>query len=652
MKTEMASIEDFDVKEDKRVDSVPQEDLDEALDLTWVHTWKGFVKSRLCVRGFNQVVHDLDDTYASTPVLYMLRVLLLLALLRGYAIRFFDVSTAFLHATISSDKPIYVWPPIEFYPGGFIIWLLKKAMYGLRSSPRDWQIHFAQALRLLGFVRLQSDANIYVNWELMIYILAYVDDLLIIGPLMVIEEMVIKLAVKLLIKATGNLDEEGSQVRFLGRRLTRRGDKIIFDMDPDYMNVDLDYYGLLKCRPAVSPGSNELKRTVDGDEPLSTHEHKRYRMAVGRLQWLAPLRPDIMYAVKELARALHSPTFEDLAKLKHLLRYFKGTLKYYFVLRVSILVFSDNVIEIDVYVDSDWAGCTKTRKSTTGFIVYLFGSPIHFGSRTQDVPATSSGEAELYAMGTGSNEALHLRSFLLESKITKSVKIKIHTDSSAGKSIACRMGLQKRTRHVQLRFLFIQHLVSNNMISIHKIPGDDNQSDVFTKYVKADVLQRHLEKIGIEYVTEYYNISNIMYIEPNTYNNHSNIHIEYMTKHKPMYTNIIKHTKYYIEYIKHAVVYMFHLVSIMLAAYVNQFEHTYMTDHERAYMVDGTTHMFMVNGTNERVYMFDCMLVNGTMHNLSSLLPGEERASSLLAIEWIDPPSSFDCAMASSIAAP
>ena len=179
-----------------------------------------------------------------------------------------------------------------------------------------------------------------------------------------------------------------------------------------------------------------------------------------------------MYAIKELARSLHCPTFEGLAKLKHLLRYFKGTLNYYFVLRVTIVVHSDGTIEIEVYVDSDWAGCTRTRKSTTGFIIYLFGCPIHSGSRTQDVPATSSGEAELYAMGTGSNEALHIRSFLLESKITKNVKIKIYTDSSAGKSIACRMGLQKRTRHVQLRFLFIQHLVANNIVWVHKVSGD------------------------------------------------------------------------------------------------------------------------------------------------------------------------------------
>ena len=196
-----------------------------------------------------------------------------------------------------------------------------------------------------------------------------------------------------------------------------------------------------------------------------------YRKIVGMLQWIAQLRVDCIFAIKELARSLHAPTVEDRAKLKHLLRYIKGTLHYRFVLRVHIMVNIIAEIELSIYVDSDWAGCFKTRKSTSGFIIYLFGCAIHFASRTQAVPALSSSEAELYAMGTGSNEGLHLRSFFIEAKITKNVILKIHTDSRAGKSIASRMGLQKRTRHIQLRFLFIQHLVENGMVQIVKIAG-------------------------------------------------------------------------------------------------------------------------------------------------------------------------------------
>ena len=110
MKNEMRSLEDFEVKEDVPVSSLAPDVVSLAMTLLWVHVWKGFVKSRLCVRGYKQKVSDLDDTYASTPVISILRILLIIALARGWMIYFFDISTAFLHARLSSDEPVYVWP--------------------------------------------------------------------------------------------------------------------------------------------------------------------------------------------------------------------------------------------------------------------------------------------------------------------------------------------------------------------------------------------------------------------------------------------------------------------------------------------------------------------------------------------------------------
>ena len=74
----------------------------------------------------------------------------------------------------------------------------------------------------------------------------------------------------------------------------------------------------------------------------------------------------------------------------------------------------------------------------------------------------------------------------------KKVLIAIHTDSSAGKSMASRFGTSKRTRHVKLRFLFVQYLILQQVINLRKIEGVRNTADVLTKYVKADVLHKHL----------------------------------------------------------------------------------------------------------------------------------------------------------------
>ena len=93
---------------------------------------------------------------------------------------------------------------------------------------------------------------------------------------------------------------------------------------------------------------------------------------VGKLLWMTYTRPDIGFATKELARALTQPTTADQQKLKHLLMYIKGTQHYkQYVRPTTKTPTAEAVPDIQVFVDSDWAGCATTRKSTTGFLISL-----------------------------------------------------------------------------------------------------------------------------------------------------------------------------------------------------------------------------------------------------------------------------------------
>ena len=520
MKKEMDSLRAFDVFDEVSKEESLSTDSAQILDLRWVHVWKGFIKSRLCIRGFTQKISDLDLTYASTPVVMIFRVLLVMALAMGWSIQFCDVSTAFLHAPLQSETPIYVIPPREFYPDSTIRWRLKKAMYGLRSSPADWQScmrrfnprhpiyvipprefypdstirwrlkkarmyglrsspadwqsFFAKVLQDQGFQRCQSDAGVYFSKTRRVYILVYVDDLMVIGPTTAVQDVLKLLHQSFLLKETDNLDKDGSTATFLGRILRREGDSIQFQMKDKYLDDDFKRFNLERCKPAPVPGLISSKVIEDSEEPLSASDHQYYRQVVGRLQWLTPIRPDLCFSVKELARSLSSPTTADFEKVKHILRYLRGTLHYRFTLHPQFrLADSVSNTELDTFADSDWAGCQKTRRSTSGFIIFLLGTPVHFGSRTQAVHALSSAEAELYAMGSAVSESLHIKHFLEETALFRKASIIIRTDSSAGKSMASRFGTSKRTRHVQLRFLFLQHLVSDGQIQIRKVLGRD-----------------------------------------------------------------------------------------------------------------------------------------------------------------------------------
>ena len=100
---------------------------------------------------------------------------------------------------------------------------------------------------------------------------------------------------------------------------------------------------------------------VFGDELLEPKEATLYRSLVMRIAYLAQDRSDIQYSAKELARGMSSPTVANQQSLKRLGRYLK--------LRPRVVVmfaFQNKCTFLDTYVDSDWAGCVKTRKSTNG----------------------------------------------------------------------------------------------------------------------------------------------------------------------------------------------------------------------------------------------------------------------------------------------
>ena len=337
-----------------------------------------------------------------------------------------------------------MYPPTEFYNGSDgIIWKLNKAIYGLRSSPKARQTHLAEVLQQLRLQRSVAEPNIYFRQERNAYILVYVDDLLLLGDEATVNKIFKAIQQHLLLRPTGTLTV-GNTVSFLGPNITNRGDYYELGLADSYNKTLLEEANMENCKPPTAPGTAALKTpTADHDQPLSKEEDKAFRCSVGKLQWMTCTRPDICYATKGLARALQQPTSADQQKLKHLLRHVRGTTHYKQVIKPTVKL-TEATHNLNVYVDSDWAGCVDTRKSTTGFSITFLGATISFGSRTQATIALSSAEAELYAINTGSTEALHFQNLLTDLLNSNKANIKIHTDSSSGKSIATRTQERKQ----------------------------------------------------------------------------------------------------------------------------------------------------------------------------------------------------------------
>ena len=184
------------------------------------------------------------------------------------------------------------------------------------------------------------------------------------------------------------------------------------------------------CNAAPAPGISHPKTTIEDETALDQEQHSAYRRLVGKIQWLAYTRPDISYGAKELARSLQAPTQIDNKKLKHMIRYLKGTRYWKHALRPTAQIQDRRIpINIDICTDANWASCETTRKSTTGFVTHFLGATVHYGSRTHATIALSSAESELYAIGTAAQESIYISNFVKEALDTKT-NIRIHTDSS------------------------------------------------------------------------------------------------------------------------------------------------------------------------------------------------------------------------------
>ena len=96
---------------------------------------------------------------------------------------------------------------------------------------------------------------------------------------------------------------------------------------------------------------------------------------------------------------MHDPRESHLTALKRLLRYVRGTIDY------GLLLHPSSSVELVVYIDADWAGCPDTRRSTSGYAVFLGGNLVSWSSKRQPVVSRSSTEAEYWAVANGVAEA-------------------------------------------------------------------------------------------------------------------------------------------------------------------------------------------------------------------------------------------------------
>eukprot|EP00971_Amphidinium_carterae_P350178 6491419-Amphidinium_carterae.1 len=252
------------------------------------------------------------------------------------------------------------------------------------------------------------------------------------------------------------------------------------------------------CKGVSTSGVREDQSTRDGNEDafVDVERHSVFRAVCGRLQYASPRRPDILYPLKELGRALSGPRESDWSRMKHLLRYIQSTKDVVLVHRYSGIK-AENAITAQA--DSDWAGCRKSRKSTSCGLLWWSGILVSSYCRTQSTIATSSPESEYYGACQVAAEALFIRELL--SFLEQRVDIVIELDASSAIAIGNRTGLG-RTRHVDVRYLWLQQLVSAKRVRLQKVRGVEHPPDVGTKYLGKAALEAARMQLGLHHPSD------------------------------------------------------------------------------------------------------------------------------------------------------
>ena len=149
---------------------------------------------------------------------------------------------------------------------------------------------------------------------------------------------------------------------------------------------------------------------------------------------------------------------------------------------------------MSTYSDSDWAGCKRTARSTSGGVIMRGGHFLKSWSSTQKRVTLSSAEAELGALVKTTTETIGMAQ--LANGLGKELEAEIFVDSSAALGIVARKGCGK-LRHIRVGQLWVQQLAEDEEVCYRKICGQDNPADLFTK---------HLNRLRIDYLLDLLNV--------------------------------------------------------------------------------------------------------------------------------------------------
>ena len=441
-------------------------------------------KARLVVHGFKQVEGiDFNKTFSSTAQLRTFRFVVSIAVAKGYEMTQYDISQAFLNGTLEEELYMNFPPGYPSKNKGTVLKLL-KGLYGLKQASRIWQKTLYKAMKDLGMDPCKTESGV-LKWpgeKSMVLLVCWVDDLIIVcedeKPRKKIED---KLSKEFLTKMLGTLD------LYVGIVLEREKDGSCALHQSPFIKTVVAKFPVERKFHANIPAQTDRLSKVDC--PLSSKDvpDYPYMSVTGSLLYAAICtRPDIFYAVMQLARFNSNPGQAHVKASEQCLRYLEETPD----LGIRYTAPKDKTAKIKIvaFVDSDWGGCPDTRRSTTGYVIQVCGGPVSWRSKLMQTIALSSCEAEFMALTEVCRELMWMCRFLDEIGLEYEIP-EIHCDSSSAINWAEDPVQHQRNKHVEIKYYYCRDIVADEKVRLFKINTTNNLADIMTKPVGRQIME-------------------------------------------------------------------------------------------------------------------------------------------------------------------
>ncbi|XP_014499499.1 uncharacterized protein LOC106760591 [Vigna radiata var. radiata] len=301
---------------------------------------------------------------------------------------------------------------------------LTKSLYGLKQASRQWFEKLSSYLISVKYSQSKSDHSLFTKRTATGFtaLLVYVDDIVLTGNSM--EEIN---HIKELSHKKFRIKDLGELKYFLGLEVARSKEGIHLCQRKYALDI-LEETGMQGCKPSSTPFLRDTSTLYKEDNYLANPES--YRRLIGKLLYLTNTRPDLCFTVNLLSQSMQSPTHYHYQAIQHILRYIKSSPS------EGLFFAANSPKQLKAFSDSDWPTCPNTRRSTTGFCVFLGSSLISWKSKKQKTVSRSSTKAEYRALAATVCEIQWLHYLLQDFQIEEVGVPILYYDNRSARHIA------------------------------------------------------------------------------------------------------------------------------------------------------------------------------------------------------------------------